>query len=710
MESYLISNHFDLISPDGQCEKIELLAYNEAIATVVIKNISPAFVGFSLPKENLIFNIKSTLAQIGLHSQLLDIYFDQQHQRADVSIKLISHSTLGHHMLTFLRPGAFLGKLFAKAPHRIVRDPQYLTRMFGRCDSHGSPLLSFSSSPKSDELILEKIEGRTVAFLPLKKGTVQYDIETDGFLSTLALTLMDKKFPTRDLIKLHQVFCPNTKRTTQEGEILLVKTAPLHVRTVFAHVVDELLPKGFHHTSASILQPDTTDSGDIYEFFGTSSEEIHEIPLEFYTLEPHREYVFFEDRDQLQEQLEDPKALFHAFQTAPKPDDLQAAVFVVKGKQMEQLSEKDWIVREATMQEFPGIDHPSRQALLVEKYIKQLPSYPFLRAIENELITSQGILLTRHFPSPLLKQHLLSAPIQRALKGIYFQKPSRSHQDYFSHEDRAFLLDLAKFGIPVFWVDQQTGKVLQYVEKPKKDTGMFVPLPLVDTFRKATMFGVYGSNLIEGHFERELKKMLQGLLDICEESKHPLLCFDTPIALLTGGGPGAMEVGNRVAKELGILSCANIVDFRPKNGSPVNEQKVNPYIDAKMTYRLDRLVERQSEFFLDFPIFLMGGIGMDFEFTLEEVRRKVGSTLPTPVILFGDNDYWRDKITSRFQTNLRTKTTVGSEWVSNCFYCIQKAEQGLWVYRNYFEGKLPIGKNGPIYEEGFVSVPPMPFG
>ena len=71
-----------------------------------------------------------------------------------------------------------------------------------------------------------------------------------------------------------------------------------------------------------------------------------------------------------------------------------------------------------------------------------------------------------------------------------------------------------------------------------------------------------------------------------------------------------MEVGNRVARSLQIISCGNIVDFRSKDKSVVNEQRANPYIDAKMTYRLDRLVERQSEFFLDIPIFLAGGMGM----------------------------------------------------------------------------------------------------
>ena len=55
---------------------------------------------------------------------------------------------------------------------------------------------------------------------------------------------------------------------------------------MFGRVVDSLLPKGYHHTTASILQPDTTVSGDIYELFGASDAELADIPLEFYTLNP----------------------------------------------------------------------------------------------------------------------------------------------------------------------------------------------------------------------------------------------------------------------------------------------------------------------------------------------------------------------------------------------------------------------------------------
>ena len=72
--------------------------------------------------------------------------------------------------------------------------------------------------------------------------------------------------------------------------------------------------------------------------------------------------------------------------------------------------------------------------------------------------------------------------------------------------------------------------------------------------------------------------------------------------------------------------------------------------------------------------------------------------------MFGEPDYWKQKITSRFRLNNATGTIKGSEWITNCFYCIQTGEQGLNVYRDFFQGTLKIGKEGPIYEDGFCVV------
>jgi predicted Rossmann-fold nucleotide-binding protein len=702
MESYLSSSHFDLASPDGRITELKALDDGSVEALVRIENISPAFRGFQIDKEHLFFNFKSTLAQLGLDGVGKDFSLDAKRQTAEVKVHLFGIGPVAKKMLHLLSPGAFVGKLFAADPKRRVRSPDYLLRMFGRSDRQGRPLLSLGGLHGSDQLVLETIEGKAVAFLTLQEGRLEYSDTIYGFLPILEKAL-HSEMSVRGLLKLEQVWKEGAKRIVEEDKILLVKTPPLHIRTVFGRVVEDLLPQGFHHTSAAILDPTTRASGDVYELFGSSQRELTDIPLEFYTLEPHREHVFFADRDQLQSCLEQPSYIFQAFETAPQPKDLRAAVFIVKGDQLINLKPKDWISREPIKSEFPGLIHPGRQALMVERYIHQQPSYPFLKSIEDGLITSEGILLTRYFPSPLMKKMLIGDLVQRNLKAIYFEKPSFSFGEFFSHEDRSMLLDLAKFAIPVFWADRSMGRILQYVPKPDKDCGMFVPLHAVDTFLKATFFGVYGSNLMPGtNFEQELSALFHGLKELRAQVDHPLLHKKTPISLITGGGPGVMELGNRIAKSLNILSCANIVDFRSNADAVVNEQKQNPFIEAKMTYRIDRLVERQAEFNLDFPIFLTGGIGTDFEFALESVRRKVGSTATNPVLLFGTPDYWRQKITPTFQCNLKNGTIKGSEWISNCFFCVQTAQQALEIYNKFFTNQLVIGKNGPVYEEGFI--------
>jgi len=698
---YLFEAHYDLVTNDGLIQSIKHHEDGTATAFLHISDISPAFLGFQIDSNYLFFNFKSALAQLGLNAIAREIVLDKKKRTADVQVQIFAFGALAKKMLPLLSKGDFIGKLFAADERRRVRNPNYLSRMFSRSDREGRPLLSLGGMHGSPDLTIEKIDGRIVAFLGLMDGRVAYEDSVDGFLPTLEKALKHK-MPQRELLRLHQTWIPKANKILKADEILLVKSAPLHIRTVFARVVNEMLPPGFMHTTADILQPDTRASGDIYELYGTSDKEIYDIPLEFYTLEPHREHVFFADRDQLQECLESKDLIFKTFDESPGPKEHQAAVFVVKGSQMLSLKEEDWIVRNPIQQPFPGLGHKARQMHMVERYIEMQPSYPFLKGIENGLITSQGVLFSRYFPSPLLKRMLLSFHVQSQLMGVYFETPSRSWGEYFSQEDRAMLIDLATFGIPIYWADRRSNQILQYVQRANHSSGMFVPLKKVPMFLKATFFGIYGSNLKGGGFEEELRKLLKGIAKGRETYNHPLLNPSTPLALVTGGGPGIMEMGNRVAQELDYLSCANIVDFRAKDEAVVNEQKQNPYVEAKMTYRLDHLVERQAEFYLDFPIFMAGGIGTDFEFSLEEVRHKVGARSFSPILLFGPPEYWRGKITSRFRTNLEAGTIKGSEWVSNSFFCIQNAEMGLRLFEEFCNGTLVIGKDGPVYEDGFV--------
>jgi predicted Rossmann-fold nucleotide-binding protein len=232
-----------------------------------------------------------------------------------------------------------------------------------------------------------------------------------------------------------------------------------------------------------------------------------------------------------------------------------------------------------------------------------------------------------------------------------------------------------------------------------------VPMDRRTEYLDSTIFGVYGSNLVAGDFEAELRRLMEGVLRLKANCTHPLLNADKPLCLVTGGGPGAMEVGNRVAKSLGILSCGLFVDFGSlarKPGATINEQKKNPYVEAYMTYRPSKLVERQSDFNLDFPIFLTGGIGTDFEYALEEVRRKVGTARIHPMLLFGTPEHWGGKITGRYLENLRGGTIKGSEWISTVPWVVGNGHEALAVLTRFFCGTLPIGPGHPSNERGFM--------
>ena len=334
MKYDLFSSTFDLVTPDGVITAIQSQNEDELIAHVEIADISSSFVGFRSEEEEILFNLKSSLAQLGVESMTKSIDLKPNLHKAEIVVRFFTTSPLGQKLLSHLKPGAFVGKLFAARKSRRVRDPHYLLRMFDRSDRDGHPLLSLGGTEINGDLRLEKIDERTIAFLKLKPGTLNYKPEIEGLLPTVAEGLKNPHLSFRNLVALHQYEKSDEKRTVTKNNLLLVKTPPLHVRTVFARVVTELLPPGFHHTKADILQPDTFASGDVYEFYGESDEEIHEVPLEFYTLEPYREYVFFADRDQLKDCLHDEKALFDAFETMPQPSHHKCATYIVKGTQL----------------------------------------------------------------------------------------------------------------------------------------------------------------------------------------------------------------------------------------------------------------------------------------------------------------------------------------------------------------------------------------
>ena len=111
------------------------------------------------------------------------------------------------------------------------------------------------------------------------------------------------------------------------------------------------------------------------------------------------------------------------------------------------------------------------------------------------------------------------------------------------------------------------------------------------------------------------------------------LLAETGFAVVTGGGPGAMEAANRGASEGGGLSVGFNIELPW-------EQALNPYVDLGLTFKhfyvRKTMFVKAAEGFVIFP----GGFGTLDELFESLTLIQTGKVLHFPVILF-DAAYWQ---------------------------------------------------------------------
>ena len=160
--------------------------------------------------------------------------------------------------------------------------------------------------------------------------------------------------------------------------------------------------------------------------------------------------------------------------------------------------------------------------------------------------------------------------------------------------------------------------------------------------------------------------------------------LETPIYVVTGGGPGIMEAGNRGAFEVGGKSIGlNIV--------LPHEQAPNDYITPELCFQFHYFALRKMHFLMRsialvcFP----GGFGTLDELFETMTLIQTGKCRRRPILLFG-RDFW----TSLINFDLLIDTGMISPEDKNLFHFVESAEEAWSHLEAEYGFDLPQTQTG----------------
>ena len=163
----------------------------------------------------------------------------------------------------------------------------------------------------------------------------------------------------------------------------------------------------------------------------------------------------------------------------------------------------------------------------------------------------------------------------------------------------------------------------------------------------------------------------------------------TPIYVVTGGGPGIMEAGNRGAFEVGGKSIGlNIV--------LPHEQMPNPYITPELCFQFHYFALRKMHFLMRsialvcFP----GGFGTLDELFETMTLVQTGKSRKRPILLFG-REFWQRLI----DFDYLVQTGMISEGDLGLFSFVETAEEAWDILAAHYGFDLPPTETGAFAED-----------
>jgi hypothetical protein len=164
---------------------------------------------------------------------------------------------------------------------------------------------------------------------------------------------------------------------------------------------------------------------------------------------------------------------------------------------------------------------------------------------------------------------------------------------------------------------------------------------------------------------------------------------DTPIYVVTGGGPGIMEAGNRGAHDVGGKSIGlNIV--------LPHEQAPNPYITPELCFQFHYFALRKMHFLMRsiglvcFP----GGFGTLDELFEVLTLQQTGKVRRRPVVLVG-RDFWARLL----DLDWLVETGMISPGDERLFHVVETADEAWEVLAAHYGFDLPETQTGAFADD-----------